>query len=252
MAPELHQRDVYSSYEVGLRQLLDQMQQDHSRYREALSYQQRLVENIAKSRRYGDTDTRKAERSEIIDGLNEFALSVLGISFAQLCSPISSLVGPDPSESMQADNSIIQQNIMHLLYRRHNQDPDDLIECTRLAEQLQIPKTRVASNVRMLEEEEYVTTVVHRRGSRRYEFVQITTKGVLVVEHPERIGEPLRQEVHHHYHGDYINVKVGDHSRGLAIGKEIRQVNVDGLDSAGIDGINGGSVDESIETGDPG
>jgi hypothetical protein len=88
-----HQRsadhsDVYSSYEVGLRQLLHRLGQDHSLHVEALVYQQRLLENIAQSRRHGDTDTRKAERSAIIGQLNELALSALEVSFSELCGLI--------------------------------------------------------------------------------------------------------------------------------------------------------------------
>jgi tetratricopeptide (TPR) repeat protein len=78
--------DVYSSYEAGLRQLLDRLGKSHPRYAEALVYQQRLSENIAECRRHGDTDTRQAERSEIIDQLNQLALTELDISFSDLCS----------------------------------------------------------------------------------------------------------------------------------------------------------------------
>jgi hypothetical protein len=77
--------DAYSSYEVGLRQLLRRLGQDHSLHVEALVYQQRLLENIAQSRLHGDTDTRKAERSAIIGRLNDLALSALGVSFSELC-----------------------------------------------------------------------------------------------------------------------------------------------------------------------
>lgn len=82
----VHPPDVYSSYEDGLRRLLDRMGQEHSRYSEALAYQHRLTENIAQCRRYGDTDTRKAERAAIIEQLNDLALSLLSISFNELCS----------------------------------------------------------------------------------------------------------------------------------------------------------------------
>ena len=75
----------HSTYQTGLCQLLERLGQGHPLYQEALVYQQRLDENIARSRRYGDTETRKAERSEIIDRLNALALSALGISFKELC-----------------------------------------------------------------------------------------------------------------------------------------------------------------------
>ena len=56
-------RDVYSPYEAGLRQLLDQLGPDHPRYADALTYEQRLTENINQSRLSGDTETRRSERT---------------------------------------------------------------------------------------------------------------------------------------------------------------------------------------------
>ena len=77
--------DAFSAYEVGLRQLLEKLGRDHPRYAEALTYQQRLEENIGQTKRYGDTETRGATRAEIIDRLNELALAELGTSFNELC-----------------------------------------------------------------------------------------------------------------------------------------------------------------------
>jgi hypothetical protein len=98
--------DLYSRYEIGLRRLLEQMGQDHPLHSEALVYQQRLDENVAQSRRYGDTDTRKAERSEIIDRLNELALSALDTAFSELCSLSTLRMRKQPAEHLQpGDNS---------------------------------------------------------------------------------------------------------------------------------------------------
>ncbi len=77
--------DVYSVYEAGLRELLHQLGSGHPRHVDALVYQQRMFENIAQSRQHGDTDARKAERSQVINRLNQLALSVLGRSFNDLC-----------------------------------------------------------------------------------------------------------------------------------------------------------------------
>ncbi len=76
--------DTFSAYEVGLRQLLEKLGRDHPRYAEALTYQQRLEENISQARRYGDTETRGATRAEIVDRLNELALAELDVSFNEL------------------------------------------------------------------------------------------------------------------------------------------------------------------------
>lgn len=77
--------DVYSSYEIGLEQLLKRLGQAHPRYSEALVLQQRMMENIVRSRRYGDTDSQQAQRAEIIDLLNNLTLSVLNTPFIALC-----------------------------------------------------------------------------------------------------------------------------------------------------------------------
>ncbi|HNT77620.1 MAG TPA: tetratricopeptide repeat protein [Anaerolineae bacterium] len=77
--------DAYSPYETGLRQLLQRMGQEHPRYADALIYQQRLIENITLTRHLGDTDTRKAERTEVIAQLNALALVTLQLSFTDLC-----------------------------------------------------------------------------------------------------------------------------------------------------------------------
>jgi hypothetical protein len=82
--------DPYSPYEDGLNRLLDKLGRDHPRFKEILTYQQRLQENLRQIRRHGDTEIRKAERSEIISHLIEIALAELGVSYNELCDPISS------------------------------------------------------------------------------------------------------------------------------------------------------------------
>jgi hypothetical protein len=77
--------DAYAHYEIGLQELLSRIRQDHPRYREVLVYQQRLIEKIVQSRLYGDTETLKAERAQVLDQLNELAQSVLGRPFYELC-----------------------------------------------------------------------------------------------------------------------------------------------------------------------
>ncbi len=87
--PKPRSSDVYSPYEAGLRLMLHKLGRDHPSYSETLVYQQRLTENISQARRYGDTDTRKSERAEVIDRLNELSLAVLGLSFNELCDQAS-------------------------------------------------------------------------------------------------------------------------------------------------------------------
>jgi len=94
------QPDVYSPYEAGLRELLGRIGQDHPGHSEALVYQQRLIENITRCRRYGDNDMHRAERAAIIDQLNKLTLSVLGMSFSELCNlPVPVVVEQLPERS---------------------------------------------------------------------------------------------------------------------------------------------------------
>ncbi|MBN1812817.1 MAG: ATP-binding protein [Anaerolineae bacterium] len=75
----------FDAYEDGVRCLLEQLGQEHRRYSEALTLQSRLSENIAGARQYGDDETRRAGRAQIIEALNQLALQTLRISFNELC-----------------------------------------------------------------------------------------------------------------------------------------------------------------------
>ena len=77
--------DPFDAYETGLARLLTRLDEGHPRYTEALTLQSRLQENIVQSRRYGDTESRRAERAQIVNALNRLALRVLGVSFNDLC-----------------------------------------------------------------------------------------------------------------------------------------------------------------------
>jgi hypothetical protein len=77
--------DSYTDYETGVRALLARLGRDHPRTAEAQVYQQRLHENLAATRRYGDTESRRAERAEIVDRLNALAQAALGVRFNALC-----------------------------------------------------------------------------------------------------------------------------------------------------------------------
>jgi hypothetical protein len=93
---EDRQSDSYSHYETGLRHLLDRLKEHPSHYQQALVYEQRLTENINRSRRYGDNDASKRERAEIVDQLNQLSLSALSLPFNELCiqTPLGPRQGP--------------------------------------------------------------------------------------------------------------------------------------------------------------
>lgn len=78
--------DFYTAYETGLHDLLERLTRDHPRYSEALVYQHRLSENIAKVRRYGkDTDDLEVARLEVLERLDQLVGETLGMTFRELC-----------------------------------------------------------------------------------------------------------------------------------------------------------------------
>lgn len=54
---------------------------DRPEYAEALVYAQRLRDNVSATERYGDTETHRAERAELIDRINTLTRRVLGCTF---------------------------------------------------------------------------------------------------------------------------------------------------------------------------
>jgi uncharacterized protein len=77
--------DVFTPYEAGLTHLLERLGPEHRRHAEALTLQARLLENIARARRHGDDETRRADRAQIVEALNGLALDALGVSYNDLC-----------------------------------------------------------------------------------------------------------------------------------------------------------------------
>ncbi len=81
--------DTFSAYQAGLRQLLEKLGGGHAGYDEALTYQQRLEENISQARLHGDNETLRTERSRVLHSLNKLAMAELGTSFNELCGLLS-------------------------------------------------------------------------------------------------------------------------------------------------------------------
>lgn len=84
---------LFNSYRQGVVALIEKLGRNHKQLGAAHVYQQRLIENLDRVVRYGDTETLKAERAEILDQLNGLAQSALGMTFAALCptSPASNV-----------------------------------------------------------------------------------------------------------------------------------------------------------------
>ncbi len=87
-APRRASTDPFTNYETGLRQLEAAIKNDPDAQQELSPFAQRLRENINRSRRYGDTGDRRAERAEIMDNLNLIAHAVTQKSFDQWCNTL--------------------------------------------------------------------------------------------------------------------------------------------------------------------
>jgi hypothetical protein len=93
--------DEFTRYEIGLEELLRRLDKGHPRHTEALSLQSRLLENIDKVRRYGDTETRRAERAQITDRLNHLTFETLGTDFNSITEAMQDSPPAQPFSSVQ-------------------------------------------------------------------------------------------------------------------------------------------------------
>jgi hypothetical protein len=82
--------DAFAHYEEGLNNLLEKLSKDSARYSELLVFEQRLRENIVQVRSYGDTETRRADRAQIVAALNQLALEETETNFNELCGFLAS------------------------------------------------------------------------------------------------------------------------------------------------------------------
>lgn len=90
----------FEAYQSGLRELLRRVDRGRDDYTDALTLQTRLTDNLSDAQRYGDTETRRAERAQILDALNGLALRALGVSFSELCA------GPTPDAARAASEDV--------------------------------------------------------------------------------------------------------------------------------------------------
>jgi tetratricopeptide (TPR) repeat protein len=72
------------NYEYGLDRLKQRVS-GTERYREFLTYEARLRENLGRERLYGTTEQVRASRAEIIDQLNGLVEELINVSFNDLC-----------------------------------------------------------------------------------------------------------------------------------------------------------------------
>jgi photosystem II stability/assembly factor-like uncharacterized protein len=77
--------DPFTSYETGLKRLLERLGSDHPRYTDALSLEAQLRENINLARSDSDSENRRADRNRILRQLNALTIETVGVSFNELC-----------------------------------------------------------------------------------------------------------------------------------------------------------------------
>ncbi|HQE93236.1 MAG TPA: hypothetical protein PLH19_10190 [Anaerolineae bacterium] len=95
--------DGFTCYETGMDTLLVRLGEASPCYSNALTYQQRLRENIVDTRRHGDTPERQAERSRLVEQLNQLTLQTLHLSFNALCEAPLEAAEPLPPMAVLLD-----------------------------------------------------------------------------------------------------------------------------------------------------
>jgi serine/threonine protein kinase len=107
-------------YERGL-DTLKQQARDAPWQGEFLTMESRLRENLSHMRRYGDTETRRAERAQIVDALNGLTLQQLGMPFIDLCLPSEPSVTPlSPIRPDRHWDGGAEMTVGHNLYLLHD------------------------------------------------------------------------------------------------------------------------------------
>ncbi len=96
----------YAAYETALETLKIRLGLQHPRINEFHIYEQRLRENIYR-RRFGDNDTLKSERNEVVTLLNELAMETVNTSFNDLIDQQHS----SPNNHPHLDNLTLAQAI---------------------------------------------------------------------------------------------------------------------------------------------
>jgi hypothetical protein len=107
--PSIPQSSIFVSYQAGLRELVRRVKDRRRHHVVALTYQQRLTENILESQQYGNTEPLRTDRARIISSLNGFTLSVIGSSFFELCGLSESVGELEPSEYLRQISALAKK-----------------------------------------------------------------------------------------------------------------------------------------------
>lgn len=100
--------DMFDAYQKALTQLRAALGSGHAYYGDVLLYEQRLTENMRSARRFGDTDTLRAERAQVIDNLNRLALQHVGRSFNELALASPPVTPPVSPRSEGYDMAVVR------------------------------------------------------------------------------------------------------------------------------------------------
>jgi len=103
--------DAFTLYNTGLTQLLELLDREHPHYAEVLTLQSRLLENISQTRQYGDTETRRAERAQMVDALNRLSEEAVGASFNELCRSRGSGASLERTQDIIIANSTREESL---------------------------------------------------------------------------------------------------------------------------------------------
>lgn len=88
-----HRADLRELYQPGITLMMLSIREQRPQYLRALTLEQRLADNLVRAAD-GDTEALRAERTEVVRGLNELSLEVLGTSFNDLARMASADDGP--------------------------------------------------------------------------------------------------------------------------------------------------------------
>ncbi len=97
---------LFDSYRQGLARLIEKLGSDRSQLSAVYVYQQRLSENLDRATRYGDTETLRSERAEILDRLNTLTHTAFSLAFTDLC--------PTPASSNDAPPTVGDKPAYHI------------------------------------------------------------------------------------------------------------------------------------------
>jgi uncharacterized ubiquitin-like protein YukD len=81
--------DVFTEYEIGIQRLLKRLGDGHPNYTDALLLQARLLDNLKRVRRYGETPDLRADRMQIVDEIIKLAWQTEKVNFNDLSASVT-------------------------------------------------------------------------------------------------------------------------------------------------------------------